>query len=220
VHIADPGLGILGQSGTLGGCFPIAAGAALSAKYRRTSQVCLCFFGEGTSNRGQFHEAANAASVWRLPVVWLCENNGWAISTSSKASTAVEDLSLRAAGYAMPGIVVDGTDVAAVHDAVEEAVARAREGQGPSFIEAKVPRISPHHLGDAQQYRTKDEMADVRRRDPVAALRAKLVDAGILTEAELDEMHATLQQEVEAAAEEASAAPLPEPDRIYEGIYA
>ena len=156
VHIAWPELGILGQSGTLGGCFPIAAGAALSAKYQGQDRVCLCFFGDGTGNRGTFHESANAAGVWKLPVIWLCENNGWAVSVATADSTAVSDLTLRAAGYGMPGVCVDGTDVAAVYDAVSTAVVRARAGDGPTFIEAKVQRFRGHFEGDPETYRIQD----------------------------------------------------------------
>jgi pyruvate dehydrogenase E1 component alpha subunit len=218
IHIAAPELGILGQSGTLGGCFPIAAGAALSAKYRGTDQVCVCFFGEGTGNRGQFHEAANAAGVWKLPVIWICENNGWAISTSVRESTAVEDLSLRAQGYGIPGVSLDGTDVEAVFEAVNDAVVRARSGSGGAFIEAKVPRISPHHLGDSQSYRSED-IESLKKDDPVAKLAATLLKDGVVTEEALESLRKTLEAEVDAAAEEAAAAPLPPADRVYWDVY-
>ena len=220
VHIAWPELGILGQSGTLGGCFPIAAGAALSAKYRGTDQVCLCFFGEGTGNRGTFHEAANAAGLWKLPVVWLCENNGWAVSVSARDSTAVEDLTLRAAGYAMPGVRVDGNDVVAVYEAVSEAVGGARAGAGPSFIEARVQRFRGHFEGDPESYRTKEEVAEAKRNDPILRLASRLVGEAIATEADLEDVRARVQAEVDEAAAVALAAPMPARERLYEGVYA
>ena len=220
VHIAWPEIGILGQSGTVGGCFPIAAGAALSAKYRGTDQVCLCFFGDGTANRGTFHESANAAGAWNLPVVWLCENNGWAVSVSFDESTAVSDLTTRAAGYGMPGIRIDGNDVVAVHEAVTEAVARARAGHGPTFIEAIVQRFRGHFEGDSEPYRTREDVERARQDDPVTALARQLVERGLQTETQLDAIRARLQAEVDEAARVALAAPMPSPDRLYEGLYA
>jgi pyruvate dehydrogenase E1 component alpha subunit len=220
IHIAWPELGILGQSGTLGGCFPIAAGAALSVKYRGTDQVCLCFFGEGTGNRGTFHEAANAAGAWKLPVVWLCENNGWAISASVKDMTAVADLTLRAAGYGMPGVQVDGNDVVEVYEATLAAVERARAGEGPSFIEAKVQRFRGHFEGDPQPYRTKASIEEAKKNDPIRKVAARLLSEGIATEDDLAAIRGRLQEEVDTAGERALSAPMPPPERLYQGVYA
>lgn len=220
VHIAAPELGILGQSGTLGGAFPIAAGAALSAKYRGTDQVCLCFFGEGTSNRGTFHEAANAVGAWKLPVIWLCQNNGWAVSVAQSECTAVGDLTTRAAGYGMPGIRIDGNDVVAVHEAVSEAVERARAGHGPTFIEAMVQRFRGHFEGDPETYRTKEDVERARLNDPVLALARQLVERGVADQARLDAIRAKVQAECDEAAHSALAAPMPAPERLYEGLYA
>jgi TPP-dependent pyruvate/acetoin dehydrogenase alpha subunit len=219
IHIAWPELGILGQSGTVGGCFPIAAGAALSVKYRGTDQVCLCFFGEGTGNRGTFHEAANAAGAWKLPVVWLCENNGWAISASVKDMTAA-DLTLRAAGYGMPGVQVDGNNVVEVYEATLAAVERARAGEGPSFIEAKVQRFRGHFEGDPQVYRTKASIEEAKKNDPVTKLAAQLLSEGIAAEDDLAAIRGRLQEEVDAAGERALSAPMPPPERLYQGVYA
>jgi TPP-dependent pyruvate/acetoin dehydrogenase alpha subunit len=220
VHIADPSVGVLGQSGTLGACFPIAAGAAFSSRYRGTDDVCVCFFGEGTGNRGPFHEAANVASLWKLPVVWICENNGWAISTSVNKSTAVDDLSLRAVGYGIPGLQIDGMDVRAVHDAVSAAVSRARAGEGPTFIEARVERLRGHFMGDPETYRQKFARADVEALDPLVRAKKALLEAVQVSTNELDELHAEVQAEVDAAATEALAAPKPPPERIFEDLYA
>jgi len=220
VHIAWPQLGVLGQSGTLGGCFPIAAGAALSAKYRGTDQVCVCFFGDGTSNRGTFHEAANAAALWKLPVVWLCENNQYAVSTNVRRSTSVADIADRATAYGMPGIVVDGMDVVAVHEVVSEAVARARRGEGPSLIEAKTYRFRGHFEGDPAFYRPQEEVEEWKKRDPLLLLTKRLTDEGMATEAELAAIQAKAQAEVDEAAEVALRAPMPSPSRLFEYLYA
>jgi TPP-dependent pyruvate/acetoin dehydrogenase alpha subunit len=221
VHIAWPELGILGQSGTLGGCFPIAAGAALSAKYRGTDQVCLCFFGDGTANRGTFHEAANAASVWKLPVIWLCENNQWAVSVSVKEATATEHIADRAVAYNMPGEVVDGQDVVAVYEAVARAVERARRGEGPSLIEAMTYRFRGHYEGDPDTYRDRDELERWKKeRDPILLLAARLKREGIATDEDFERIRAKVQQEVDEAAQEALKAPMPGRERIFEFVTA
>jgi pyruvate dehydrogenase E1 component alpha subunit len=220
VHIAWPELGILGQSGTLGGCFPLAAGAALSAKYRQTEQVCLCFFGDGTSNRGTFHEAANVASLWKLPVIWLCENNLYAISTPFRNSCAAENIADRAAAYAIPGIVVDGMDVVAVYEAVSEAVKRARAKEGPTLIEAKTYRFKGHSIGDAEIYRTKEEVEEWKKRDPISVHASKLIDKGIVNEKNLVKIQKKIQQEVDNAMEQALLAPMPPKERLFKDLYA
>jgi acetoin:2,6-dichlorophenolindophenol oxidoreductase subunit alpha len=218
VHTVDPGVGVLGQSGTVGGTFVLAAGAALSAKYRESGQVVLCMFGDGTANRGTFHEAANAAGVWKLPVVWLCENNGYSVSVPIGESTPVADLAIRAAGYGMPGLIVDGQDAVAVHDAVAEAVERARGGGGPTFIEAKTTRFRGHFEGDPQLYRPESDREG--RRDPIELLAARLVAAGVATEADLAAMADAAEAEMADAAAQALAAPLPTRERLFEGLLA
>jgi TPP-dependent pyruvate/acetoin dehydrogenase alpha subunit len=221
VHVAWPPLGILGQSGTLGGSFTIAVGAALSARIRERDQVTLCFFGDGTSNRGTFHEAANAASVWKLPVVWLCENNGWAVSTTFKESCAVDRIADRAAAYGMPGVVVDGQDAAAVYDATRTAIERARAGGGPTLIEALTCRFRGHYEGDSQEYRERGELDNLKKeRDPVEVItnriRAALPDA----DKKLEEIRVEVIAEVAAAAEKAKTGTPPQKSRIYEYVYA
>lgn len=221
VHIAWPQLGILGQSGTLGGSFSIAVGAALSARMRGSDQVTLCFFGDGTSNRGTFHEAANAAGVWKLPIVWLCENNGWAVSTSFKDSCAVERIADRGAAYGMPGIVVDGQDVVAVYEATREAVARARRDEGPTLIEALTCRFRGHYEGDSQEYRDRAEIERLKReRDPLDVLR-KRIESEIGDSGErLKSIERTVAAEVDAAAKKALAGTVPPPERIFEYVHA
>ena len=219
VHIAWPEVGVLGQSGTLGGAFPIAAGAALSAKYRGTDQVCVCFFGEGTSNRGTFHEAANAAALWKLPVIWLCENNSYAVSVPASESTSVENIADRAVGYGIPGIVIDGQDVVAVYDAVSKAVDRARSGGGPTLIEAKTYRLRGHFEGDPEAYRTKEEIEEWRKRDPLIRIEERLKGEGV-SDQDFEAVRQNVQHDVDEAAEMALAAPMPERERLFEYVYA
>jgi acetoin:2,6-dichlorophenolindophenol oxidoreductase subunit alpha len=221
VHIAWPELGILGQSGTVGGCFPIAAGAALSARYRGTDQVTLCFFGDGTANRGTFHEAANAAGVWKLPVVWFCENNGWAVSTSFENSSSVKRISDRGAAYGMPGVTVDGQDVLAVHQVTLEAIERARRGDGPTLIEAITQRFRGHFEGDPDNYRDRADLDELRRqRDPILLLAKRILDAGEAREDALRRIDQRIAAEVEAAAVEALKGHKPGRERIFEFVYA
>jgi TPP-dependent pyruvate/acetoin dehydrogenase alpha subunit len=216
VHIAWPDLGILGQSGTLGGAFPIAAGAALSAKYRGTDQVVMCFFGEATQNRGTFHESLNVMALWKLPVVLICENNLWAVSVSAAESTCVEDVADRAKGYGIPGKVIDGMDVVAVYEAATEAVERARSGEGPTLIEAKTYRFRGHYEGDPASYREKRDLEEWQKRDPILTLAKRLSDEGV----DVEEIQAKVQREVDEALEVAEKAPMPGRERLFEGVYA
>lgn len=216
VHIAWPDLGILGQSGTLGGAFPIAAGAGLSAKYRGTDQVVMCFFGEATQNRGTFHEALNVIALWKLPVILVCENNQWAVSVSAAESTSVEDVADRAKGYGIPGQVVDGMNVVAVNDAAREAVERARRGEGPTLIEAKTYRFRGHYEGDPASYREKQDLEKWQKRDPILTLAKELSDQSV----DVEEIQARVQKEVDEALEKAEKAPMPGRERLYEGVYA
>ena len=221
VHIAWPQLGILGQSGTLGGSFNIAVGAALSARVRGTDQVTMCFFGDGTANRGTFHEAANAASVWKLPIVWLCENNGWAVSAQFKDTCSVSSIADRAAGYGMPGVVVDGQDAAAVQDVVREAVARARSGKGPTLIEALTCRFRGHYEGDSQEYRDRAEVERLKReRDPLDVIVKRIRAALPGADARLEIIRGEVAANVAAAAAKARAGTPPPKSRAFEYVYA
>jgi TPP-dependent pyruvate/acetoin dehydrogenase alpha subunit len=219
VHIAWPPVGILGQSGTLGGSFPIAAGAAMSARYRGTDQVALCFFGDGASNRGTFHESANAASLWNLPVIWLCENNGYAVSVPASEALSVPQVADRASAYGMPGHVVDGMDPDAVFDAVAEAVRRARAGEGPSLIEAMTYRFRGHYEGDPQTYRSKSELAEWELRDPLVTYPKRLLEENV-TQSELDGIKAAVVAEIDEAVERALKGTKPAISRIFDNVYA
>jgi len=221
VHIAWPALGILGQSGTLGGSFTLAVGAALSSRIREDKQVTLCFFGDGTSNRGTFHEAANAAGVWKLPIVWLCENNGLAVSTTIQESCAVGSIALRAAGYGMPGVVVDGQDPVAVYEAARAAIERARDGGGPTLIEAMTCRFRGHYEGDSQEYRDRVELEKLRKeRDPLDVVIARIRAIAPNADAQLKDIRARVTEEVAAAAAKARGGTAPQKSRVFEYVYA
>lgn len=220
MHVVDPGRGVLGESGTLGGCFPIAAGAGLSIKLKKQDKVVLCFFGDGTSNRGTFHESANMCAVRKLPVIFLCENNGWAVSVPTTTSTANPDIADRAQGYNMPGKTVDGNDVAQVYEAVAEAVGRARRGEGPSLIDAKTYRLWGHWIGDPDDYRSREEVEKEWRRDPLAAYQHKLMTEQILTEAEIEKINADAKRQIERAVAAMQAAPSPAPESALEDVFA
>jgi|SRR5581483_6925258 len=220
MHVVDPARGVLGESGTLGGNFVIGAGVAYAERYRGTNAVTIVFFGDGTSNRGQFHEAANFAGVQKLPLILFCENNGYGLSVPVEASTAVVDIADRAAGYGMPGVVVDGSDPDAVFEATAEAARRARFGEGPTLIEAKVNRIGGHWLADQQRYRSDEERERVRALDPLPQLQAQLVERGVLTDTDVAAMEAEVTVAVEEAVAVMRSRDLVAPSTVLEGLYA
>ncbi len=220
MHIADVAKGNLGANGIVGGGIPIAVGAALSAKRRRTTDVVVSFFGDGANNEGAFHEALNMASVWKLPVIFVCENNRYGMSTSTARSTAVPNVADRAAAYAMPGVIVDGNDFGAVAAASMDAVDRARRGDGPTLIESKTYRIRGHSRSDRNRYRTKEEIAEWQARDPIVALERDLLSLGLLSDAEVDAIRAEAALEIEEAVAYAAASPAPKPEDLTRFVYA
>jgi pyruvate dehydrogenase E1 component alpha subunit len=220
MHIADASVGVLGANGVVAGGLSVAAGVGLSIKQRRTGQVCLCFFGDGAANRGPFHEALNLAAIWKLPVIFLCENNGWASSTPHAYACAVQDVAARAAGYGLRGVVVDGMDALAVYAAVKEAADRARAGGGPAFIEAKVVRWQGHYEGDPQGYRDRAEVADGKGRDPIAALRTQLVAESRLSAEQVTEIERAAENEIDAAVAFGESSPLPTPEEALDDLFA
>ena len=220
MHIADASVGVLGANGVVAGGLTVAAGAGLSIRQRRSGQVCLCFFGDGAANRGPVHEALNLAVIWKLPVVFLCENNGWASTTSHRYACAVGDVAARASGYGLQGIVVDGMDAAAVYDAVVGAVASARSGGGPAFIEAKVVRWQGHYEGDPQGYRDKSEVEAGKHRDPIQRLGAALVAAGVLRDAVVAALFDTARDEIDRAVAFGESSPLPSADEALDDLFA
>ena len=209
MHIADIAKGNLGANGIVAGGIPIAVGAALSAKRRKTDSVVVSFFGDGANNEGAFHEALNMAAIWTLPVIFVCENNGYGMSTSTQRSTAVANIADRAAAYAMPGVIVDGNDFAAVAEASFLAVERARRGEGPTLIESKTYRIRGHSRSDRNRYRTKDEIEEWQARDPIARFEAELTALGIVVPADLDAIRADVEREITEAIAFAQASPAP-----------
>jgi pyruvate dehydrogenase E1 component alpha subunit len=220
MHIADASVGVLGANGVVAGGLTVSAGVGLSIKQRRSGQVCLCFFGDGAANRGPVHEAVNLAVIWRLPVIFLCENNGWASSTPHRYACAVPDIALRAQGYGLEGAVVDGMDVLAVYEGVRTAVDRAREGGGPAFIEAKVVRWQGHYEGDPQGYRDKGEIAGRKARDPIQRLATALVAEGMLGAGEVTDLQRAAEEEIDKAVSFGEASPLPAPEEALEDLFA
>lgn len=219
-HIADLNMGILGANGIVGGGIPIANGAALAARYNGTDQVAVCFFGDGASNEGTFHEALNMASLWKLPVIFVCENNLYGVSTRQDRHQNIEDVAQRGAGYGMPGLVVDGNDVLAVYEAAAEAVKRARTGSGPTLIECKTYRWYGHSLReDGSAYRSAEEVESWKRRDPIPALRDKILAMGAATKEDTEEIHGQVVKEIEEAVRFAEESPLPEPEELYQDVY-
>ncbi|PID76046.1 MAG: pyruvate dehydrogenase (acetyl-transferring) E1 component subunit alpha [Deltaproteobacteria bacterium] len=220
MHIADVDLGILGANGIVGGGGPLAAGAGLSIQYKGGDQVVACFFGDGASNEGAMQEAMNLASVWRLPVVFVNENNGYGISCHTSRSMAITDIADRAASFDMPGVIVDGNDVIAVYEAVSAAVKRARKGDGPSLIECKTYRWRGHFEGDACVYRTQEEVDEWMKKDPIAGFSKKLLKDKLITQKALDKMHKEIEAELEEAVRFAEESPLPQPADILIDVYA
>lgn len=212
MHMFQPDIGVMGTIGIVGGGLPIATGIGLSSKMRGTDNVVVCFFGDGAANNGSFHESLNLASLWKLPVIFVCENNRYATSVSVKRSTSVESIGVRGVSYGMPGVTVDGNRVDKVYEAAGEAIARARSGDGPSLIECKTYRIRGHFEGDDAIYRTKEEVKEARKSDPIEYWKNALIADGILGEPEFEAMAASADEEVEAAAAFAEESPFPDPE--------
>ena len=220
MHITDISKGMLGVNPILGMGAPHAVGAALSARVQQTGQIAATFFGDGAAGIGAVHESMNMASIWKLPVLFICENNGYAQSTPVEYAVSVKDLSVRAAGYNMPGVTVDGMDVFAVWEAADAAVKRARAGEGPSMIECKTYRFYGHYSADdPHNYRTVDEEEEARTRDPIKRFREQTIAHQIFTAAELDEIDARNKALLDEAVTFAEASPLPESAELMTDIY-
>lgn len=220
MHIADFSVGMLGANGVVGGGFNLAVGAALANKMKKSDNVAVVFFGDGASNRGTFHEAANMASVWKLPVIFLNENNEWASTTPTSSLTSVKNISDRAVGYDMPGITIDGNDVFKVYETVKEAVERARQGGGPTLIECKTYRIKGHFVGDPEMYRTKEEVhARYEKDDPIKNFEKKVLAEGRLSKTDLNNVEQKVLKAIEEAIEFARQSPYPDPSELYTDLY-
>jgi len=220
MHIADMDHGILGTTGIVGSGITVAVGAALANKLKGTKRVVLCFFGDGASNTGSFHEGLNLASTWGLSVVFICENNQYATSMPVSEAMAIPNIAHRAAGYRMQGYAVDGNDVISIYEAVSKAVGLAREGEGPILLEAKTYRLEGHFSGDPCTYRTSEEVERWRKKEPVALLRKRLLREKIVEEQELARVEERVQKEIVDAASSAIASPEASMDSILLDVYA
>lgn len=220
MHIADFSLGVLGANGVVAGGFPIIVGAGLSIKLRGTNQVAVCFFGDGASNRGPFHEALNMASIWKLPILFVCENNQFASTTSVQYSTSVKSVAERSKAYGMPGRSVDGNDILEVREAALEAVERARKGEGPTLLENRTYRFRGHFEGDPQRYRTKEEVEKFLAQDPIKRFQEFLKNKDILTEERDREIWEEIDSELMEAIRFAEESPYPHPTDALRDLYA
>ncbi|MDX2207547.1 MAG: pyruvate dehydrogenase (acetyl-transferring) E1 component subunit alpha [Gemmatimonadales bacterium] len=222
MHLFDVERGFMGGHGIVGGQIPLGAGFAFAAKYRETEQVSLTYFGEAAANIGSFHEALNIAALWKLPAIFVIENNGYGMGTAVRRSAAITDLADRAASYGMPGVVVDGQDVIAVREATDEAVARARAGEGPTLMDIRTYRYVGHSMSDAPHgtYRSKDEVEEFRQRDPVLVLEERMREAGLLDDAALEAIEAEVTAEVADAVQFAEESPEPDAEQLWTDVLA
>jgi pyruvate dehydrogenase E1 component alpha subunit len=221
MHIADINLGILGANGIVGGGPPLATGAALAAQYRDTDAVAVCFFGDGASNQGTTHEAMNLAACWKLPVIFVNENNMYGLSACTLDTMCIADIADRASAYGIPGVVVDGNDVVAVYEATVEAVKRARKGQGPTLIECKTYRHRGHTEGDpGTAYRSKEEIEDWKKKDPIPRFEKKLIKLKIMTRKKMDAIKQAFDTELEEGIRFAEESPYPEHSDVTTDVYA
>ena len=220
MHIADVGAGMLGANGIVGGSMGIACGAAWAFKRRKEDRVAVCFFGDGAVGEGIFNEALNLGAIWKLPIVFVCENNQYAMSLSVKRGFAHEPLSDRAAGYGMPGRTVNGMELDEVHEAAAEAVDRARSGDGPTLVEAVTYRYLGHSKSDANLYRTRDEIQEWREQDPIGRFALSLEQEGVLEDDEWRSIERSAKERIEEAFEWAAREPEPEPESALEDVYA
>lgn len=219
MHIADPSRGNLGANGIVGGGLPIAVGTALSARRLGAGAITVCFFGDGANNEGAFHEALNMARIWTLPVVFVCENNKYGMSTSTARSTAVRHIAERAVAYDMPGVTVDGNDFSAVAEAVDGAVRRARNGEGPSLVENLTYRWRGHSKSDRNRYRTRAEIAEWQTRDPIAAMARMLLDHKIVSEIEIAAIEADAARLIKDAIKFAAEGTAPRIEELTRDVY-
>lgn len=220
MHIADLSKGMMGANGILGAGAPLICGAALAAKFRNKGEVGICFFGDGASNQGTVLESMNLAAIWNLPVIFVVENNGYAEATSRDYATAVESFVDRAAGFGLPGVTVDGTDLFAVHEAAGEVISRARSGGGPALLECQMVRFYGHFEGDAQTYRGEGELDDIREnRDCLKNLSAQIISAGVVQSSDLEAIDREVLDLIEVAIAEAKAAPLPTEADLLTDVY-
>lgn len=219
MHIADIGHGILGMTAIVGSGIPIAVGAALALKLKQREEIILCFFGDGASNTGAFHEGMNLAAIWHLPLIFLCENNQYGEFTPVSKSTLVKDIAERASAYGIRGEVVDGNDVTSIYEVVSKMRVSARQGKGPSLIEAKTYRMRGHYEGDPESYRTKEEVKNWAKKDPILRLKKKLFEEGICKDDKLKSIEKEIAGEIKEASRRALKSPFPSLDTLAKDVY-
>jgi pyruvate dehydrogenase E1 component alpha subunit len=219
IHLCSPDYCNIGGRGLIGATIPMAAGAALAFKMRKEPHIAMCFFGDGAANEGNFHEGLNLASVFRLPVVYVCTNNQYAMTTRQADHMNIRDIADRAAAYGIPGVVVDGNDVIAVHEAVGEAVSRARRGEGTTLIEAKTMRMRGHYEGDPEPYRSKEEIEEWKKKDPLDRFTKKLLEDKVLVPEEVEKKRNHFIKEINEAIQFAKEAPFPDASEVTSGVF-
>ncbi|MDX5442264.1 MAG: thiamine pyrophosphate-dependent enzyme, partial [Hymenobacteraceae bacterium] len=219
MHMFDKEVNFMGGHGIVGGQVPLGAGIAFAEKYNNTKNLCICYMGDGAVRQGAFHEAFNMAMTWKLPVIFVVENNGYAMGTSVARTSNVTELYKMACGYDMPSEPVNAMVVEEVHEAVAKAAERARGGEGPTFLEFRTYRYKGHSMSDPAKYRTKEELEDYRNRDSIEAVRQTILEKGFATEEELDEIDAKIKQQVQESVEFAENSPFPDPEELYTDIY-
>jgi len=219
MHMFSKEHNFFGGHGIVGGQIPLGAGIAFAEMYNGTGKVCVCYMGDGAVRQGSLNETFNMAMLWKLPVIFVCENNGYAMGTSVKRTTNVEDIYKLGLAYDMPSKPVDGMTVETVHDAIAEAAERARKGEGPTFLEIRTYRYRGHSMSDPAKYRTKEELEDYRTKDPIEKVKQTIVENGWLKEAQLEEIETKIEQVVNESVEFAENSPFPDPDEIYRDVY-
>ena len=219
MHIACKEVGIIGSNGIVGGGLPISLGTAFASMYKKEDRVTVCFFGDGAANEGTFHECLNIAALWNLPIVFCCENNGWAEFTPQKVHMKIENISKRAESYGMPGATVDGDDVLKVREEAEKAITRARKGKGPTLLECKTHRWFGHFAGDAQKYRSPKEIEEVRKFDPILKFQKVLFDLKYLDSGAVEKVEVRVKSEIDEAVAFAESSPIPGSEILLEDVY-
>ncbi|WP_367915633.1 pyruvate dehydrogenase (acetyl-transferring) E1 component subunit alpha [Leadbetterella sp. DM7] len=219
MHIFDKEVGFMGGHGIVGAQIPLGAGIGFAEKYRGTDNLCICYFGDGAIRQGAFHEALNMAMTWKIPTIFVVENNGYAMGTSVARTSNVRELYTLGEGYDIPSEAVDGMDVEIVHEAVARAAERARKGEGPTFLEFKTYRYRGHSMSDPQKYRTKEEVAEWKLRDPIELIKDRILTNKIATQEELDAIDERVKKQVDDAVKFAEESPWPKPEEAFEDIY-
>ncbi len=219
IHLCSPAYCNIGGRGLIGATIPMAAGAAMAFKMRKQPYIAMCFFGDGASNEGTFHEGLNIASIFKLPAVYVCANNQYAMTTRQADHMNIRDIADRAASYGIPGGVIDGNEVIAVYETVGKAVDRARRGEGPTLVECKTMRIRGHYEGDPESYRSKDEVQEWKKKDPLDQFTRKLLEDGVLGPREVETKRAQFMKEIEEAVQFAKEAPYPDPREVTADVF-